>query len=120
MEVELNKEVLLDSVAASELRRFIENSSSAQNDQAVGLRVKVIGGGCAGFQYSLALDHAKDGDMVFDSEGLQLIVDEVSLNFVAGSTITYRDDINESGFQVINPRAVSACGCGSSFAMQEA
>ena len=80
-----------------------------------GLRVGVRGGGCSGFQYQLAFDEQRDGDVVFESHGLKLLVDGPSLPYVDGSTIDYVDSLQGAGFQVNNPNVVAACGCGSSF-----
>lgn len=94
---------------------------SAQNaDLAVaGLRVGVRGGGCSGFQYNLAFDEQRDGDAVFESHGLKILVDRPSLQYVAQSTIDYVESLQGAGFQVNNPNVVAACGCGSSFRVAE-
>lgn len=110
--------VTLDLAAARKVEDFIANSPVAKDDEGVALRLKVVGGGCAGFQYSLGLDKPKDDDLVFESEGQKVIVDSVSINFVAGSMITYHEEIGLQGFEVLNPRAEAACGCGSSFAFK--
>ena len=80
-----------------------------------GLRVGVRGGGCSGFQYQLAFDEKRDNDVVFESHGLKLLVDNESLQFVRGSTIDYEESLQGAGFKVENPNVVAACGCGSSF-----
>ena len=84
-----------------------------------GLRVGVRGGGCSGFQYQLAFDEQRDGDVVFESHGVKLLVDGPSLPYVDGSTIDYVDSLQGAGFQVNNPNVVAACGCGSSFRVAE-
>jgi iron-sulfur cluster assembly protein len=84
-----------------------------------GLRVGVRGGGCSGFQYQLAFDEQRDGDIVFESRGLRLLVDSESLQFVSGSTIDYEESLQGAGFKVNNPNVVAACGCGSSFRVAE-
>ena len=84
-----------------------------------GLRVGVRGGGCSGFQYQLAFDEQRDGDVVFESHGLKLLVDRESLQFVRGSTIDYEESLQGAGFKVNNPNVVAACGCGSSFRVAE-
>ena len=83
------------------------------------LRISVEGGGCSGFQYQLALDEARDGDQVFDHEGIRILVDEQSLRYVDGSTVDYTESLMGAGFQVNNPNVVAACGCGSSFRVAE-
>jgi iron-sulfur cluster assembly protein len=84
-----------------------------------GLRVGVRGGGCSGFQYQLAFDEQREGDVVFQSHGLKLLVDGESLQFVSGSTIDYEESLQGAGFKVNNPNVVAACGCGSSFRVAE-
>jgi iron-sulfur cluster assembly protein len=80
-----------------------------------GLRVGVRGGGCSGFQYQLAFDEQRDGDAVFESHGLRLLVDGESLPYVRGSEIDFEESLQGAGFKVNNPNVVAACGCGSSF-----
>jgi iron-sulfur cluster assembly protein len=84
-----------------------------------GLRVGVRGGGCSGFQYQLAFDEQRENDVVFESHGLKLLVDQESLQFVRGSTIDYEESLQGAGFKVNNPNVVAACGCGSSFRVAE-
>jgi iron-sulfur cluster assembly accessory protein len=84
-----------------------------------GLRVGVRGGGCSGFQYQLAFDEQRDGDVVFEDHGLRILVDSQSLPYVDGSSIDYVDSLQGAGFQVLNPNVVAACGCGSSFRVAE-
>ncbi|HEV2981763.1 MAG TPA: iron-sulfur cluster assembly accessory protein [Solirubrobacteraceae bacterium] len=84
-----------------------------------GLRVGVRGGGCSGFQYQLAFDEQRDGDVVFETHGLRLLVDNESLPFVRGSVIDFEDSLQGAGFKVNNPNVVAACGCGSSFRVAE-
>ena len=90
--------------------------SAQQADVSLaGLRVGVRGGGCSGFQYQLAFDEQRDGDIVFESSGLKILVDAQSLPYVDGSEIDYVESLQGAGFQVNNPNVVAACGCGSSF-----
>ena len=83
------------------------------------LRVAVRGGGCSGFQYALALDQPKDDDHVFEHQGVSVVVDKVSMQFVFGSEVDYVDGLQGAGFTVNNPNVVAACGCGSSFQVKE-
>jgi len=83
--------------------------------EAAGLRVGVRGGGCSGFQYALAFDEQRDGDTVFESHGLRLLIDAASLPYVNGAQVDYVEGLQGAGFQVNNPNVVAACGCGSSF-----
>jgi len=83
------------------------------------LRVAVRGGGCSGFQYALAFDQAKEDDHVFEVDGVAVLVDKVSMQFVFGSEVDYVEGLQGAGFQVNNPNVVAACGCGSSFQVKE-
>jgi iron-sulfur cluster assembly protein len=83
------------------------------------LRVAVRGGGCSGFQYALAFDQAKEDDHVFEVDGVSVIVDKTSMQFVFGSEVDYVEGLQGAGFQVNNPNVVAACGCGSSFQVKE-
>jgi iron-sulfur cluster insertion protein len=79
------------------------------------LRIAVVGGGCSGFQYSLNFDIRKDGDVVTELEGVNILVDEISLPYIAGTTLDYVEGLHNAGFRFDNPRATRTCGCGSSF-----
>ncbi len=110
--------VTLTDIAAEKVRTFIASQENG-HAEAVGLRVAVRGGGCSGFQYALALDEKHDDDHVFDHEGIRLLVDPASLQYVDGSQVDYTESLMGSGFQVNNPNVVAACGCGSSFRVPE-
>ena len=92
---------------------------SAQDASEQALRVAVRGGGCSGFQYSLAFDKPRDDDHVFQHNGVSVVVDKVSMQFVFGSEVDYIDGLQGAGFAVNNPNVVAACGCGSSFQVRE-
>ena len=80
------------------------------------LRVFVQGGGCSGFQYGMALDdRIREEDLTFEYDGVKVVVDEISIDYLRGASIDYVEDIMGSGFKIENPNAVSSCGCGSSF-----
>jgi iron-sulfur cluster insertion protein len=82
------------------------------------LRLAVEGGGCSGFQYKFELaEAAEDGDLVIERDGVTLVVDEVSLDLVAGSVVDYVESLGGAAFKVENPQAASGCGCGSSFSV---
>ncbi len=106
----------LTEPAAEKIRALTVSNDNA-DEQA--LRVSVRGGGCSGFQYSLALDKVKDDDHVFEHDGIAVIVDKVSMQFVFGSEVDYVDGLTGAGFTVNNPNVVAACGCGSSFQVRE-
>ena len=80
------------------------------------LRLTVEGGGCSGFQYAFDLtDAAEKDDAVSETGGVKLVVDPVSLELVAGSTVDYVESLGGAAFRVTNPNAAAGCGCGSSF-----
>ena len=82
------------------------------------LRVGVIGGGCSGFQYTFALDASPGADdVVLERDGASVFIDAVSVPFLAGSEIDFVDDLIGQSFQIRNPNAVAACGCGTSFSI---
>src|SRR5262245_9182463 len=82
------------------------------------LRVRVVGGGCSGFQNKLDLDpDVTARDEVFESFGVPVAVDRMSMMYLDGATVDFHDDLNRPGFSISNPNAKSHCGCGSSFSM---
>jgi len=81
------------------------------------LRVAVEGGGCSGFQYDIRLDAPAEDDLVLEQSGERVIVDEVSLPFLAGATIDFSEELIGARFVIENPNASSSCGCGTSFSM---
>ena len=108
--------ITLTDNAASKIRELLSDQENA-SDQA--LRVAVRGGGCSGFQYALAFDKKRDDDHVFEHNGVAVIVDKVSMQFVFGSQVDFVDGLQGAGFAVNNPNVVAACGCGSSFQVKE-
>ena len=105
--------VTLTPKAADRVRTLLEQPDQAE---ATGLRVRVVGGGCAGLNYQLALDRAaEEADSVYESEGIRIFVDPRSQLFVDGTEIDYRESVMGSGFEFRNPNATGGCGCGSSF-----
>ena len=82
------------------------------------LRVSVAGGGCSGFQYKFDTERAKaDDDIVIERAGATVLIDPVSLNYMAGAEIDFVDDLIGSSFKVNNPQATASCGCGTSFSL---
>jgi iron-sulfur cluster insertion protein len=82
------------------------------------LRVFVQGGGCSGFQYGFTFDEAvNDDDMTLEKNGVQLLVDSMSFQYLVGAEIDYKEDIQGSQFVIRNPNATTTCGCGSSFSV---
>lgn len=87
-----------------------------RNLDGYALRVFVSGGGCSGFQYGMALEeNIRDTDLVYNQHGVKVVVDEISIDYLNGSTIDFVDEIMGSGFKIENPNAVASCGCGNSF-----
>ena len=104
--------------AAKEVRHIVAENPPDEG-QTVHLRLKVVGGGCSGYQHKLELDAEIDDkrDEVFEISGIKVVVDKRSLMYVEGATIDFHDDLNKRGFSVSNPNSKSTCGCGSSFSM---
>jgi len=98
---------------ASEKIKAIKAAQNAPED--TGLRVRVVGGGCSGFQYQLVFDAPKAGDQVFEADGVKVVVDPKSFLYLTGTEIDYVDGLTGAGFTLKNPNAKGSCGCGSSF-----
>lgn len=81
------------------------------------LRVAVEGGGCSGFHYDIRMDEPAADDLVLEAEGQRVVVDPVSLPFLAGATIDWSDELIGARFTIDNPNASSSCGCGTSFSI---
>ncbi len=89
-----------------------------EGKEGSGLRVFVQGGGCSGFQYGLMIEEAGgSGDQVFESNGVKLFVDPVSISYLKGAQVDFVDTVTGGGFTIKNPNATSTCGCGSSFSV---
>jgi iron-sulfur cluster assembly accessory protein len=84
-------------------------------NQGKALRIFVIGGGCAGLNYSMAIGFVKPDDYVLESDGCKVVVDPKSMSFLKGMQVDYYESIQSSGFKFNNPNAVASCGCGLSF-----
>lgn len=82
-----------------------------------GLRLKVQGGGCSGFAYDLYFDQAQETDQSFESQGIRMVCDQMSLMYLVGTEIDYVESVQGSGFKFTNPNVKSTCGCGSSFSV---
>ncbi len=108
--------ITLTDGAATKIKDLVAGHENADESA---LRVSVRGGGCSGFQYALALDKAKADDHVFEHNGVSVVVDKVSMQFVLGSEVDFVDGLQGAGFVVNNPNVVAACGCGSSFQVKE-
>ena len=105
--------------AAEEVKRIIAEQQQAGTGEKLYLRMRVVGGGCSGFQHKLDLDPQVNPklDDVFHVHGVDVVVDKRSLLYLQGVTVDFHNDLNRRGFSVSNPQAKSTCGCGSSFSM---
>ena len=79
------------------------------------LRVFVEGGGCSGMQYGMVFDEKRDDDFSAEFFGVSVLVDPFSANYLRGSVVDFRDELNGGGFKITNPKARQSCGCGKSF-----
>jgi len=115
----------IDSVAVAPAITMTERAArqivhlvAKEGDGGAMLRVAVSGGGCSGFQYAFTLDDSRgEDDLVVERDGAVVLVDEVSLAYLAGSELDYVDDLIGAAFQMRNPNATASCGCGTSFAV---
>ncbi len=95
---------------------MVRDAMTRENLTGYGIRVGVVGGGCSGFQYSMDFENAeKDGDAVYEQDGVKLFVDPMSSMYLQGVTIDYVVGLQGAGFKFNNPNARNTCGCGSSF-----
>ena len=105
--------VFTDS-AASKVKTLI---TEEEND-ALMLRVFVTGGGCSGFEYGFTFDEDfEDDDTAIENQGVKLVVDSLSYQYLTGAEVDFKEDLQGSRFVVTNPNAVTTCGCGNSFAI---
>lgn len=112
--------ITLTEKAASEVRRIISEQQQLGNaPEKIFLRMRIVGGGCSGFQHKLDLDPVTNPklDETFEMFGVPLVVDKRSLMYLGDVTVDFHDDLNRRGFSISNPNAKSTCGCGSSFSM---
>ena len=100
--------------AATEIRKFMAGEEGLP--ETSGLRVRVVPGGCSGFQYSLNIEEqSREGDFILDEKGVRMFVDMFSAQYLNGVEIDYVSGVMGSGFTFKNPNATGSCGCGSSF-----
>ena len=104
-------------VSGDEVQKKLGQGAAAFN--RIHLRLRVVGGGCSGFQHKLDLDPVVNEklDEVFEMHGVPVVVDKRSLMYLGDATVDFHDEINRRGFSITNPSAKSTCGCGSSFSM---
>ncbi len=110
--IDQTSQVSLTEAAANAVRDLL----TKRNLEGYALRVYIAGGGCSGYQYGMALEgNIRESDNVFEEQGVKVVVDEISIEYLKGATIDYVEEIMGSGFKIDNPNAVSSCGCGNSF-----
>ncbi len=98
-------------------RAFARLAEIGAGAQGKALRVAVDGGGCSGFQYDISLDTPAEGDLILEGNGEKVVVDEISLPFLADAVIDFTEELIGARFVIDNPNATSSCGCGTSFSM---
>ena len=107
-----NDLLVFTEAAANKVKNLIEE----EKNDSLKLRVFVSGGGCSGFQYGFTFDeNVQDGDTKVEKNGVTLLVDPMSFQYLTGAEIDYKEDLEGSQFVIKNPNATTTCGCGSSF-----
>jgi iron-sulfur cluster insertion protein len=118
---------MAESASDNEERRIVVTENAArriamlkaqENAEDAFLRIAVSGGGCSGFQYGLSFDDQRnEDDVVFERDGVGIVVDDVSLGLLNGAEVDFVEDLMGASFQIRNPNAASSCGCGNSFSI---
>jgi iron-sulfur cluster assembly protein len=113
--------IVITEKAANKVKEIItEGQASGQlPPEKLYLRLRVVGGGCSGFQHRIDLDPdvKEKKDEVFEINGVSVVIDKSSLLYMGDAQVDYHDELHRSGFSISNPSAKSTCGCGSSFSM---
>jgi len=113
-EVEMALPIYFSDSAAGKVKALI----AEEKNPALKLRVYVTGGGCSGFQYGFTFDEkVNEGDTLIVNDGVTLVIDSMSLQYLVGGTVDYVNGLEGSRFLVNNPNATATCGCGSSFSI---
>jgi iron-sulfur cluster insertion protein len=106
--------LVFSEAAASKVKELIED----EGNESLMLRVFISGGGCSGFQYGFTFDEEiGDGDTIVENEGVKLLVDPMSFQYLSGAEIDYSEGMEGAQFVIRNPNATTTCGCGSSFSV---
>lgn len=112
MTVETASPLVFTSAAAAKVKALIQE----EKNDALMLRVFVTGGGCSGFQYGFTFDeNENDGDVSVENDGVKLLIDPMSFQYMVGAEIDYSEGLEGAQFVIRNPNATTTCGCGSSF-----
>ena len=110
----MSEEIIVTAAAIDKVRELIED----EDNEHLMLRVFVTGGGCSGFQYGFTFDEEiAEDDTVIAQDKVKVLVDSLSIQYIAGSTINYSEGLEGAKFSVSNPQAETTCGCGSSFSV---
>lgn len=104
--------VKLTENAAQQIKQMLSKEENAANK---GLRLFIESGGCSGYQYGMVFDEPRAGDISADFQGVPVMVDSVSAEYLRGAVVDFSDALTGGGFKISNPRAKSSCGCGKSF-----
>jgi iron-sulfur cluster insertion protein len=111
-ELEIPQPLVFSDAAAAKVRQLIDE----EGNEALKLRVFVQGGGCSGFQYGFTFDEVvNEDDTTMERNGVTLLIDSMSYQYLVGAEIDYKEDIEGAQFVIKNPNATTTCGCGSSF-----
>ena len=111
-EQEIPSALVFSMAAATKVKELIKD----EGNDALMLRVFISGGGCSGFQYGFTFDEeVGDGDTVVENEGVKLLVDPMSFQYLSGAEIDYSEGMEGAQLEIRNPNATTTCGCGSSF-----
>jgi len=103
--------VNLTKNAVGEIRSLLAKPENAGKN----LRLYIEQGGCSGMQYGMVFDEKRDEDLVAENDGVSVLIDPISVNYVRGATVDFSDALNAGGFKISNPNAKESCGCGKSF-----
>lgn len=107
-----------DIIFSDNAARKVSSLIKEEKNDGLRLRVYITGGGCSGFSYGFTFDEEhKEGDSVVEKNGVQLVVDPMSYQYLIGATVDYLEDLQGSRFIIHNPNAKTTCGCGSSFSV---
>jgi len=110
----LEQPLVFTDAAAHKVRELI----AEEDNPALKLRVYISGGGCSGFQYGFTFDEQRaEDDLALEKDGVMLVVDPLSLQYLMGAEIDYSESLHGAQFVIRNPNAKTTCGCGSSFSM---
>src|SRR5580693_10474931 len=103
--------VSLTENAVDEVKSLLAKSEN----EGKNLRLYIEQGGCSGMQYGMVFDEKRDGDLISENNGVSVLIDPVSVNFLRGAVVDFNDSLNAGGFKITNPNAKQSCGCGKSF-----